>query len=242
MEFLSKTLPKQRIALSILIVLMIIGITVNARPSILIGIFSYFLLILGMTFIPIVRMRWTYPIFLHRVIFLVPMYLGWLIFDHEHAPMLKVPSITVWLLAIVGVCVLLFAGRKELSIAFSSLNLSFSVSKVKAFQDIVIAILTVILEEFLFRFFLGSMFLFNNVFWTILIVNVLFLSAHYLNRWSTKFTARVYLLQLLLGISLSILYFVYQSFVLIVVIHFIFNVSQWLPIIIRLIKKNNVTF
>ncbi|MEX0381561.1 CPBP family intramembrane glutamic endopeptidase [Leuconostoc sp. MS02] len=242
MDLLSRTLPKQWVTLGVFIVLMIILISVNGSQLVLMGMFSYFLLVVGMTLIPIVRMKWEYPIFFHRLIFIMPMYLGWVIFGRHQAPMLEIPAMKIWIFSIMGVAILLFAGRKELAIAFSSLNLAFSISKTKAAQDIVIAVLTVISEEFLFRFFLGNMFHFENYLWTILTVNVLFLVAHYLNRWSTKFTARVYLLQFILGVILSALYFEYHSFVLIVILHFIFNVSQWLPILIRLAKNNVVTF
>lgn len=242
MDFLSRTLPKQRVSLGVLMILMITLINVNGSQLILIGMFSYFLLVLGMTLIPIIRMKWTYPIFFHRIIFLMPMYLGWIIFGNHQIPMLENPAIPIWIFSIMGVGILLFAGRKELSIAFSPLNLAFSITKSKAAQDITIAVLTVISEEFLFRFFLGNMFHFRNNLWTILTVNILFLVAHYLNRWSTKFTVRVYILQFILGVSLSILYFEYHSFILIVILHFIFNVSQWLPILIRLAKNNVVMF
>ena len=99
-------------------------------------------------------------------------------------------------------------------------------------------ILALVSEEIFFRMYLVNRLAGKVGICGVLISSLAFLIAHYLNRWANKmFNLKKYASVFLLGIILSIVYYISNSIIPCIILHLLYNSSDFIQLIKKLVIK-----
>lgn len=204
-------------------------------------LFSFFLLVVVITFLPLFRQKINYSYWLQVILFGVPMLLPAFLFKVEEISFAVGDSMSfiIFLISFIFLVVILFLLHcKDYEMKLSSLTLNLAISKREAFITILTMLFSIISEEMYFRFFILSELKDYNPYLKILILifsGFLFVSAHYLNRWAaTMFTYRNYLSQFIMSMLSGNIFLITHSLFYPLILHITYNFPEMFFILKRL--------
>lgn len=231
-------MKKQVYALILLFIIILIGHINHINNNILLGLFLYFIVVLGITFIPSIPRIIKYPKFVQVFLYELPMWGP--IHLVECRFWIEAKDFIFWF--IIEICIifiLIYMAKEEFLSSINNVRNKVPISGKDFCVEIFGAIFALISEEVFFRVFLVGYFVDIFGWKTILISSLLFTISHYLNRWANKlFTAKIYLFQFLFGFCVGWIYYVSESLVLICLGHFLFNISD-IIILLKRLKAGN---
>lgn len=226
---------KQIISLAICTILLILC-TINHFPSKI--ILSYIFIILIITFLPYTRSKIPYPLWLHYLLYNMPFWIP-LIF-HRHGKLFAFsPILGIILLTICLLWTFYIIKIKKLHFLITSSE------RYEHIFNIFYYFYSLITEELYFRVFIISTLKEHsvNVVLIILFSSSIFVFTHYLNRWANvSFNLNIYLLQFILSIISSLFYYYGESVIYCIVLHFFFNIEDFINELYMLIHVSDSLF
>lgn len=235
-------LRKQKVALIMISFLIIINIVFKYSYTFFEIMVSYFGLILSISFLPLLRQKFSYSYWIQVVFFGIPMILPSILFRLK-VPFFVFGGVTnifnLLICSFLMVIVLFIIHYSDYRRKLSNPYLKTEISIKSAILNITGMLYSIFSEELYFRFFLigkleeDSMY---TIIFILFISSILFVTAHYLNKWAeTMFTYRNYLSQFIFSIFAGYLFIVTDSLFYPILLHTVYN----LPEIILLLKKIN---
>lgn len=192
----------------------------------------YFFVVLFITFVPSVRKRYSYSLYIHLAIYYLPLILPVLL------PLnwsVKTSVLDAVYGVVVGLVLLAFK-YKDVFKAISSDNVMSKspLSFKELLLDLYHNILAVVAEEVFFRMVIIGFLAGEFGVVSVLISSLLFLHSRYINRWANvMFNFKSYVYHLVLGLCLGLLYYYSKSLMLVMIAHLIFNSPDMAVSILR---------
>ncbi|AXY26289.1 hypothetical protein CL176_09940 [Suicoccus acidiformans] len=235
-------LKKQKLSLIVLTLLLlsVIG-TLGFGQYFFRILFSFFLLVVVITFLPLLRQKVNYSYWLQVILFGLPMLLPAFLFQVKGISFAVGDSMSFvsFLLSFIFLVVTLFLLHcKDYELKLSSPTFNLNISKREVFLTILTMLYSIFAEEMYFRFFILSELKDYNHYLKILILilsGFLFVSAHYLNRWATTmFTYRNYVSQFILSMLSGNIFLITDSLFYPLILHITYNFPEIFFILKRL--------
>lgn len=197
-------------------------------------------LTITIVFEPLLYRRLKYNRILHRVLFYFPLYFP--IFWGDLFLSVNKDASHIYLLLIIFFLIVVWwvVNIKKIIVTKNSILSKFKVPMLKNLYDSMWVLIPIVGEEAFFRGMVLPIifFLSKNEAVAILVSSIIFVYLHYVNRWSESlFNSMSYIGQLSLSILLSALIFAGGNIFECIVIHFLYNLQLWLPILMRIINS-----
>ncbi|WP_287713466.1 CPBP family intramembrane glutamic endopeptidase [Blautia sp.] len=195
----------------------------------------YIFIILGLTLIPSLPRIIKYPLWLHLIIYEAPFWTTIFFLPKETQIILNKNFFITTCISGVFTFLILFIGKKEYLNNINGINTEIPITTKNFLFETLNLCFAAICEEICFRAFFISYFNIIVGKTGILISAALFTLTHYLNRWANKnFTTKIYCMQFLLGIVLGTAFYLTHCITLTIILHLLFNSSQFIVLIKRL--------
>ncbi len=235
-------LKKQKLSLTVLTLLLLSDIGILGFGQYFFRIlFSFFLLVVVITFLPLLRQKINYSYWLQVILFGLPMLLPAFLFQVKRISFAVGDSMSFisFLLSFIFLIVTLFLLHcKDYEMKLSSPTFNLNLLKREVFLTILAMLYSIFAEEMYFRFFILSELKDYNNYLRILILifsGFLFVSAHYLNRWATTmFTYRNYVSQFILSMLSGNIFLMTDSLFYPLILHITYNFPEIFFILKRL--------
>lgn len=200
---------------------------------------SFYIVVTGMMLIPCIKVELNYSNVLHTFVFYFPMYIwGIVILTKEIFCRVDVRTIEISIIC----CLLLLIGRfsdikKIICIKYVHSN----ISNKKFVSEVLDRIIAIISEEFYYSAYVVTVL--NYEIYSVAVSGFLFVIAHYLNRWAKKmFSIKDYIFIFILGIMKSLLFVRTHNILIPIMIHLMYNSTDFYTLIKRKMTSNNVLF
>ena len=236
-------LKKQKLSLIVLTLLLlsVIG-TLGFGQYLFRVLFSFLLLVVVITFLPLLRQKINYSYWLQVILFGLPMLLPSFLFQTKviSFAVANLKIFVIFLLSLISLVVTLFLLHcKDYEMKLSSPILNLNITKREAFLTVLTMLYSIFAEEMYFRFFILGELQECNYYFKILVLifsSFIFVSAHYLNRWATTmFTYRNYVSQFILSMLSGNIFLMTGSLFYPLLLHITYN----LPEIFLIFKRLN---
>ncbi|MGT2751190.1 CPBP family intramembrane glutamic endopeptidase [Streptococcus orisasini] len=231
-------LKKQKVSLVVLTLLLLLNIVgiLNSTQYLLKILFSYFVLIIAITFLPFLRQKINYSYKLQEILFGLPMILPIFLFKLKTISFAigKLKHFEIFLIYLLFLAVvLLLLHHKDYRMKSSSPFIKLSISKKEVFLTILGMVYSIFTEEMYFRFFILSELEDYSYYLKIVFLvfsSFLFVGAHYLNKWAASmFTYKNYISQFILSMLSGNIFLVTNSLFYSLILHIAYNFPEiWL--------------
>lgn len=196
-----------------------------------------FLALLSIAFSPLIYKLIKMPIWLHSCIYYFPMYIA-ACFVRGKLFRVDFKSVVSYIIAIILISFILLWNRMEYIEAIHGFYSNISMRPLEFANKMFSNILALVSEEIFFRMYLVNRLAGKVGICGVLISSLAFLIAHYLNRWANKmFNLKKYASVFLLGIILSIVYYISNSIIPCIILHLLYNSSDFIQLIKKLVIK-----
>lgn len=233
-------LKKQIISLIIICIAEIIAILEKSSKDVYLFLLSFFVVLLFVTFSPIILRRFKLPESIHSFFY----YMGFYIFGLYYINREIYVSYDLVVLgeAIFLIIIMLFFNRKEYKKSINGIYSQIPISYVEYLNLLISHVLAIISEEIYFRYFIIDLGHERNEITIIFFSASIFVLVHYLNRWANvMFTKKNYFFIFLLGLILGWIYYKTNSIVYCIFLHAIYNSSDLILLTKKVIVKNTKT-
>lgn len=212
---------KQFYAIGMIVLTMFITFLYIPKSNLLHVLIFFLIFILGLTFFPSIR-GFKYSRVIRHTLFFVPPLLPLLGYQLGIG---KGDHILSIFLGIIFGLLLVVGNLNYIKEFLSNSPLMFvRIRKNEFYFESFKIVIAVIVEEVFFRLFIFSMLRDEIGIMIVLISSLLFVWAHYLNRWANiKFGLKSYIFQFLVGVVSGIVYYVTTSIVGCILVHLMFN-------------------
>lgn len=199
---------------------------------------SYFFIVLTITFLPYIRSKFPYPLWLHNFIFNLPF---WIPLVYINNCKVFHFSTTLYLILFIICTLWTVYSLKTKKVHFYIT----STDKYEHYFNILYYTYSLITEELYFRAFIISILqqYHINIAFIIIISSALFVFTHFINRWANiTFNLKIYVLQFILSILSAIFYYYGKSILYCIILHFFFNIQDYISEIYMLIHSSDSLF
>lgn len=201
---------------------------------------SYIYAFINIFLVPQIRKKRKYPYILHIFLFYLPF--NWILFlkNEIDITVIKITDIKTLLIIFLGTIILLLFNLKDYLGRINGVSSKIKIDKVTFKNQILALIICIVSEEIFFRFYTINNLLKLNLDWklSVLVSSFLFLVFHYLQKWSNIISVKNYISIFILGLLLSFGYYKTNSLISCIVLHFIFNSSEFIYLLKRFTVKN----
>ncbi len=225
---------KQIISILVCILILYLLMYFQVNINIIIVSFSYLIIVLSSTLLPIIKQRYRYSNYLQRFLGVIPLFLI------AKAPLNIVQSkytlytLKFFLLGIFCVLALHTIDYKKNIELLTGISSAIPIKKKHLVSELFLNILSAFGEEYWFRFIFIANFQYLIGPWTILLSTILFLHIHFIGRWSSVYYNYEYYLKIfIISIISSTLFYITNNLVYSFIIHLVFNITFY----ILLLKK-----
>lgn len=225
-------LKKQIVSLAFFSIIFLV-LKLLANNIFTVPVFYYCIEIIFITFVPSLRRKIKYPLFLHSILYCFAMFLPLFIVDIKIGNAQNLIGISAGIM--VSILMLLSNykhNRKYISsknyMIFDKINFN------GLFYHVFTNVYTVVGEEFFYRYFLIG-FLYRHIgIYAVPISAAVFVYSHFINRWANKnFNLRSYIYHGITGIAFGLVFFYTRSICGCIVAHLIFNSPEFIVIFKR---------
>ncbi len=228
---------RQAVAYAILSVLFVISAIAEVPKDLFMVIASYYVVLSGIIFIPVMRRELKYSNTIQSWLYYVPMFI-WII-----TLVIRERTVCFKNFEIVSVMILLgiglFASRfKKIKIVINSPINKIPLEKKRFWEMFFEQLLALLSEEIYFTYFLISMLVDRGDVLAILISSFLFCLSHYLNRWAkSMFKVSDYIYIFVLGVIKAFSFWYSGMLIIPIIIHLIYNSSDFYVLFMRMKAK-----
>ena len=199
------------------------------------------LITISETFMPYILMRFRFIEAIDALFYYFPFYYHIIYIEqfeiHTHY---KMPIILVIVCATI---LLLLINFKDYKKAIVMGSIKHPLSKSKFISILLSYLMALVSEEIVFRMMILNISIGFNRIVAVLISTTLFTFSHYINRWANViYKIKNYIYIFLLGVLLALLYIYTKSLFLCIIVHMIYNSSDYIILVKRLLKKEELLF
>lgn len=227
---------KQGISIAIEVILLFILYALNANKLHIYLTGTVLLITLDETFAPFILKRFHFTDALDAIFYYLAFY-----YHIVYIRLFNVKAnynILIILVTLIAVVTLVLVNFKDYKTMITGIHSKIPI-KVSQYISIVISnLIAIVAEEILFRMFLLNLCVTMKPALAIILSSLVFTFSHYVNRWANViFKLKNYFFIFILGIVLAIAYIYTKSLLLCIILHFVYNSSDFLSLTRRVFRK-----
>lgn len=215
-------LVKQIYSLILLFLLIFLFTKLNLTDIANVLTFHLVLVVIN-TYAPITKEHFNYNKHIHYFVFFIAYLTPFLFLDINIG--LRITFLSIAVSFSVGIFLLLISLKNLVRVITGNYQEFHKQLKALEFYELLVKFfLNIIGEELFFRIFIVESLRGKHYFVIIIISSVIFVHAHYINRWANaKYDSKAYFFHFIVGISLTSVYLVTNSLLACFISHFLFN-------------------
>lgn len=205
-------------------------------------ILSYFMVLLCIFFVPSMKRDFEYSGILHTGMYYFSMYIWMLDIVINHKDYRVKFCLSFRIVAILGSLLLILLRRNDYKNVLNGTMGKIPIQKKQFINEIISLSVAILSEEIYFTAFLVCRLRVQGLLNSVCISAFLFVLAHYLNRWAKNmFNTKDYVFIFLLGIFKGIIFYYTNDVLLTILIHFIYNSSEFIVLVKRTRLNDNIS-
>lgn len=218
-----------------------VGYTVvRIQDNFFVCLFSFFTVLLCEFFVPSMKRDLDYSELLHTMMYYFSMYI-WgvdcLFNPNNYGFRLCLP---IRIFAIVGTILIIFLRKKDYQNVLKGSISKIPIQRKEFINELTASGIALLSEELYFTAFLIGRLQTKGIVCSVFTSTILFVLSHYLNRWASKmFSLKDYLFILVLAIFKGVIFYYTRDVMLTILIHFVYNSSEFIVLVKRLRLKNS---
>lgn len=213
---------------------------VRIQDNYFVCLFSFFTVLLCVFFVPSMKRELNYSEFLHTMMYYFSMYIwgGDCLFNaNNYGFRLCLP---IRIFAIVGIVLIILLRKNDYKNVLMGSISKIPIQRKEFVNELTASGIALVSEELYFTAFLIGRLHTKGIVCSVFTSAILFALSHFLNRWASKmFSLKDYLFILVLAIFKGIVFYYTRDIMLTIIIHFIYNSSEFIVLVKRLRLKNS---
>lgn len=233
---------RQIVFFYILMCIMIGYSIIKIKDNYFVCLLSFFTVLLCIFFVPSMKRDIEYSSILHTIMYYFSMYIWGLDVFLNYRNYSFNLCLPIRVIAIVGTILIILLRKNDYKDVVRGSVGKTPIQKQEFVNELIASSVALISEEIYFTAFLIGRLRAEGLVYSVFISAILFVLSHYLNRWAKNmFFVRDYLFILFLGIFKGIVFYYTNDVLLTILIHFIYNSSEFIVLIKRIrLKRGSV--